>query len=222
MSANDKQEQSVILIASRDDFLSAHYRKILETVFPVMHAGSGSEMMKMLEDMEPALLFIDPLLYPDSVNEHLTAVIRKAGDTHVMVIENHADRAIDQHALFKAGAHGFCMDDISDNLLNKAVQLVLDGDYWVQRKLITQVIDELAKEKRKAPSNSNFDNSLVETLTPRELEVARMVHMGGNNKVIARELDISERTVKAHLSAIFRKLEIENRLNLALYFSEIS
>jgi DNA-binding NarL/FixJ family response regulator len=49
-----------------------------------------------------------------------------------------------------------------------------------------------------------------------------MVHLGGNNKIIARELDISERTVKAHLSAIFRKLEIENRLHLALLFNEIS
>ncbi len=49
-----------------------------------------------------------------------------------------------------------------------------------------------------------------------------MVYKGGNNKTIARELDISERTVKAHLSAIFRKLEIENRLNLALYFSELN
>lgn len=222
MSANEKQEQSVILIASGDNFVSSHYRQILESVFPVMRAGSGTEMMDMLEGLDPALLFIDPLLYPESANDHITAVIRKAGDTHVMVIENHGDRAIDQHTLFKAGAHGFCMDDISDTLLNKAVQLVLDGDYWVQRKLITQVIDELASEKRKAPSHSNFDNSLVETLTPRELQVARMVHMGGNNKVIARELDISERTVKAHLSAIFRKLEIENRLNLALYFSEIS
>jgi len=49
-----------------------------------------------------------------------------------------------------------------------------------------------------------------------------MVHLGGNNKVIARELDISERTVKAHLSAVFRKLNIENRLHLALFFNEIS
>ena len=62
----------------------------------------------------------------------------------------------------------------------------------------------------------------LKRLTPRELQVAQMVHLGGNNKMIARELDISERTVKAHLSAIFRKLKIENRLHLALYFSNIS
>jgi DNA-binding NarL/FixJ family response regulator len=48
-----------------------------------------------------------------------------------------------------------------------------------------------------------------------------MVHQGGNNKTIARKLDISERTVKAHLSAIFRKLNIENRLHLAIYFNDV-
>jgi DNA-binding NarL/FixJ family response regulator len=222
MPTNDKQKQRVILIASGDRFVAAHYRQTLETEFAIMHTGLSSEMMEILERQQPALLFIDPLLYPESATDHISAITRKAQDTHIMVIENHTDRAIDQHALFKAGVHGFCMDDISEALLGKAVQLVLDGDYWVQRKLITRVIDELASEQLKAPARSNFDNSLVGTLTPRELQVARMVHMGGNNKVIARELDISERTVKAHLSAIFRKLEIENRLNLALYFSEIT
>ncbi len=222
MPADDTQEQHVILIASGDHSVSAHYQRILETDFAIMLACSSNEMTELLDQHQPALLIIDPLLYPESATDHISAIIRKAPKTHVMVIENHTERAIDQHALFKAGAHGFCHDDIRDTLLGKAVQLVLDGDYWVQRKLITRVIDELASEQRNVPTRSNFDDSLVETLTPRELQVARMVHLGGNNKMIARELDISERTVKAHLSAIFRKLEIENRLNLALYFSEIT
>ena len=63
--------------------------------------------------------------------------------------------------------------------------------------------------------------SVIDCLTPRELQVARMVHKGGNNKTIARKLDISERTVKAHLSSIFRKLNIENRLHLAIFFHEV-
>jgi DNA-binding NarL/FixJ family response regulator len=202
--------------------VSAHYQRILEGGYTIVVAGTSSEMTELLGRHEPALLVVDPLLYPEPATDHISAIIRDIPDTHVIVIENQTDRAIEQNALFKAGAHGFCMDDIPDALLGKAVQLVLDGDYWVQRRLITQVIDELASEQRNMPTRSNFDDSLVDTLTPRELQVARMVHMGGNNKIIARELDISERTVKAHLSAIFRKLDIKNRLNLALYFSEIT
>jgi DNA-binding NarL/FixJ family response regulator len=222
MPANDTQEQHVILIASGDHSVSAHYQRVLEGCYAIMVAGSSSVMMELLSRHEPALLVVDPLLYPEPATDHISAIIRDTPDTHVIVIENQTDRAIEQNALFKAGAHGFCKDNIPDALLGKAVQLVLDGDYWVQRKLITQVIEEIASEQNNMPTRSNFDDSLVGSLTPRELQVARMVHMGGNNKIIARELDISERTVKAHLSAIFRKLEIKNRLNLALYFSEIT
>lgn len=221
MSAPTETKQK-ILIASSDQPISGYFSTILEAAFTVMVAVTSDEMHRLLDSHEPELLFIDPLFYPDSTDDHISALIRKLPDTHVMVIEDHSAREIDQHALFKAGAHGFCQHDIPDSLLGKAVQLVLDGDYWVQRKLITSVIDEMAREQQESAASSSFDSSLVDTLTPRELEVARMVYKGGNNKTIARELDISERTVKAHLSAIFRKLEIENRLNLALYFSELN
>ena len=106
-------------------------------------------------------------------------------------------------------------------MLNKAVQMVCEGEYWIQRKLIAKMINDLAREIAESHSPGGRDDSaVIDALTPRELEVAKMVRLGGNNKLIARELDISERTVKAHLSAIFRKLDVQNRLHLALYFSE--
>jgi DNA-binding NarL/FixJ family response regulator len=108
-------------------------------------------------------------------------------------------------------------------LLLKAAHAVCHGEIWVPRHLITQLIGELARAgSADTLKLSRAGARSVAVLTPRELQVAQMVHLGGNNKIIARELDISERTVKAHLSAIFRKLDIENRLHLALFFNEIS
>lgn len=179
-------------------------------------------MLSSIKNSEPSILIIDPVIFPDNATDQILAVVRLVENIHVIVVENSGNRTLNQRELFRAGVHGFCKDDITDILLLKAVQLVLDGDYWVQRKLITQVISDLAAERSSTASSGSFDRALVNSLTPRELQVAQMVHMGGNNKTIARELDISERTVKAHLSAIFRKLEIENRLNLALYFSGIT
>lgn len=194
---------------------------ILEPCYDVSTACSPGELLACLTALPASVLIVDPALYQgDDATDQILAVVRMPSDTHVIVVENAGENEVDQHLLFKAGAHGFCRSDISEALLRKAVELVLDGDYWVQRKLITQVISDMAAEKS-ANANSNFDRSLVGTLTPRELQVARLVHMGENNKMIARALEISERTVKAHLSAIFRKLDIENRLNLALYFSEL-
>jgi DNA-binding NarL/FixJ family response regulator len=221
MSDTMHGKKDTILVASGDCQVSGHFQRVLAPAYDVEVTPDTSGMLYRLKEFSPSVMIIDPALYSEDATDQIIAVVRMAVDTHVVVIENSSNREINQHDLFKAGAHGFCKDDISESLLLKAVQLILDGDYWVQRKLITQVISDLAAERSAISTSSNFDRTLVDSLTPRELQVARMVHMGGNNKIIARELDISERTVKAHLSAIFRKLDIENRLNLALYFSEI-
>ena len=223
MPTASTQDSVRILIASGDRALGELFVSHLHDSFSVSAIGSREQALQTINSRLPQLILIDPTLFPGDLAEKITAISDKAPGLRIMVIENQADRAIDQYVLFKAGAHGFCKDDISGALLNRAVQLVCDGEFWVQRKLIARVISELSREAGAALQiKTGADgNTAVDTLTPRELEVARMVHLGGNNKMIARQLDISERTVKAHLSAIFRKLNIENRLHLALFFNQI-
>jgi len=222
MAAGAPQGNADILIASDDDNVATHYSRILGKNFATRLVGSLDAMHSSIADARPALLLLDPGLCPSDPTAFLTNLIKRLSGILVVIITNQADRCVDQRNLFKAGARGFCKDDITPALLTRAVNLVLEGEYWIQRKLITQVISELAREIEQPASRDDLNQSLVDVLTPRELQVARMVHLGGNNKMIARELDISERTVKAHLSAIFRKLEIENRLNLALFFNQIT
>jgi DNA-binding NarL/FixJ family response regulator len=222
MAASASPTNDYILIACRDDTVADRYTGILEKNHETRLTASLPAMHSCIEVERPSLLFIDPHICVQNSTEFLASLIKKLSGIFVVIIDNQSDRLVDQRRLFKAGARGFCKDDITPALLTRAVNLVLEGEYWIQRKLITQMISELASESYATANRANFDNSRVNTLTPRELQVARMVHLGGNNKMIARELDISERTVKAHLSAIFRKLEIENRLNLAIFFSEIS
>ena len=221
MVPQDRHVHSRILIASNDPAVTRHYHQVLKDGYETMITATVNDMLACMEEHSPSMLIIDPHMFTQDTTDQIRAIIRKSPETHVLVIDNNESRSVDQHALFKAGARGFCSDTISPELLSKAVNLVLNGEYWVQRKLISEAISELARESA-TDARKHFDNELVSTLTTRELQVARMVHMGGNNKMIARELDISERTVKAHLSSIFRKLEIENRLNLALFFSEIA
>lgn len=223
MPTANTQNSVQILIASGDRALAAQFISSLRDRFSVTAIGSREQALQAINGSQPQLTLLDPALFPGDLAEKISAMSDKAPGLRIMVIENQTDRAIDQYVLFKAGAHGFCKDDISSALLNRAVQLVCDGEFWVQRKLIARVISELSREAGSAlQSRPGTDgNTAVDTLTPRELEVARMVHLGGNNKMIARQLDISERTVKAHLSAIFRKLNIENRLHLALYLNQI-
>ncbi len=210
-----------ILIASADSELVVRFSAALEQNYSLVKWTGSIPVNAVYESDTLDLVLIDPKYFPDPITANIVEIAESNQALRIMVIENQSDRLVDQYALFKAGAHGFCKENISDALLNRAVQMVCEGEYWIQRKLIANIIDDLAREITETHDHSSAgENPILDTLTPRELEVARMVRLGGNNKTIARELDISERTVKAHLSAIFRKLDIQNRLHLALYFSE--
>jgi DNA-binding NarL/FixJ family response regulator len=223
MSASNTQPGTLILIASDDSSLANRYGGLLGDQFTVNLVNTALDTMSFLKQHCPQLVMIDPLLFKENIKSTLSVISAASPLTRIVLVEDAADRSLDQMALFKSGAHGFIAANISPPLLVKAVISVSKGEVWVPRKLITRLISELASgtvssERRKDPATRKS----MSRLTPRELEVAQMVHTGGNNKMIARELEISERTVKAHLSAIFRKLNIENRLHLALFFNRTS
>jgi len=220
MKTGKQQDRKTVIISTGNVSLAGHYTRILEKEYRVVVTPALDAFFEQTGQQQPALLVLDPVLAESGLDAAVSGILTTHPGIRLIVVESDSGEEIDQYALFKAGVHGFCSHDISAALLNKAVQLVLEGEYWIQRKLITRVISEIAKDMDSIVTRPDSpDDSLISSLTPRELQVARMVHLGGNNKMIARELDISERTVKAHLSAIFRKLDIENRLHLALFFS---
>ena len=123
-----------------------------------------------------------------------------------------------------SGCSGYCETDTSNKLLHKAINHLLKGDIWIQRHLVPQVIKELTRlnqKKRTAQTLQTQDNAKkLAMLSGRELEVANLIKAGESNKRIARILNISERTVKAHLTSIFNKLDMSDRLHLAIFLKE--
>jgi two-component system nitrate/nitrite response regulator NarL len=211
-----------VLIASSDSELSTRFTGILGPSCSVTRVTGWQETVRRIASAAHHVVIIEPALARRGVVDAVAEISTASGDTHIIVVENPPLPETDQVELFKLGVHGFCQRDISPELLVKAVEAVVNGELWMQRSLITRIIDELTQGgPSPKTANSLSDGSPIECLTPRELEVARMVHKGGNNKSIARTLDISERTVKAHLSSIFRKLNIENRLHLAIFFHDV-
>ena len=125
------------------------------------------------------------------------------------------------------GASGYCDKTTPPELLLQAVKSILKGDIWIQRHLVPKVISALIQMEAvpvdpEKEQQFNESTKLIKTLTDRELDVAKMIRSGENNKTIASTLFISERTVKAHLSSIFRKLNVSDRLHLALFIKEFS
>jgi len=125
------------------------------------------------------------------------------------------------------GAAGYCGEHEPPKLLLQAVESVLKGDIWIQRHLVPHVIGALVKMKSSTVESVDTTKSIeaskrLSALSSREQDVANMIRDGENNKVIASSLSISERTVKAHLTSIFKKLGVHDRLHLALFVKEYS
>jgi DNA-binding NarL/FixJ family response regulator len=114
--------------------------------------------------------------------------------------------------LMERGALGYCHSHAGPAMLHQVATVVSNQGLWVGPSLLNRLI-RAAQEK--LPDASDPEEALKD-LSPRELEVAGLVSTGATNKEIARELGITERTVKAHLSAVFTKLKVRDRLQLAL------
>lgn len=120
-----------------------------------------------------------------------------------------------------AGAAGYCETTVPASIILKAIDSVLQNDIWIQRHLIHKVIGTLATPNASPTSkHAEFVESKLACLSKREQDVAQLICRGISNKRIAADLFISERTVKAHLTSIFNKLKVTNRLHLGLLLKE--
>ncbi len=117
-------------------------------------------------------------------------------------------------AAFSAGASGYCNAHAAPEVLHQVAEVVLHGGLWVGRSILDRLV--FAVTRRQQP-RSNAESVLERAnLTEREREVTQQVANGVANKEIGLALDISERTVKAHLTSAFKKLGVRDRLQLAL------
>jgi DNA-binding NarL/FixJ family response regulator len=124
------------------------------------------------------------------------------------------------------GAAGYCDESEPPDLLIRAIESILKGDIWIRRSLVPKVIAALSRGRQHKADKLKSEDlesmvKLLESLSAREMEVAEMIQIGESNKRIALVMNISERTVKAHLSSIFRKLSVDDRLHLAIFLKEI-
>ncbi len=125
-------------------------------------------------------------------------------------------------AVLAAGAAGICGANLSPEKVRQILAIVDSGGVWISGAALPHLLERLKhwenSNKVSPASNGNGLNGMgMAKLTPREREIVNLVAKGESNKLIARELNITDRTVKSHLSIIFQKLEVHDRLQLALF-----
>ena len=107
------------------------------------------------------------------------------------------------------GANGYILKDSGSEELKKAIQSVMDGDSYIQPSLIPSLNSRLV--------NRDIDKEKIAALTKREMEILTQIAGGMFNKEIAMNLNISERTVKNHISNIFKKIDVSDRTQAAVF-----
>jgi two-component system NarL family response regulator len=158
--------------------------------------------------------FVDAALFGARGAGELAALQRLSPATRFIVTSHHpAER--EGLAAFRAGARGYCHRDLDPALLLKAVEVVQKGEIWAGRALVARLVEALGARPGRARRSDA--GTRLGPLTRRERDIAGLVASGAANKEIASRLAVTERTVKAHLTAIFRKLGLTDRLRLALY-----
>jgi DNA-binding NarL/FixJ family response regulator len=130
------------------------------------------------------------------------------------------DEALTVRAL-SAGAAGCCNTHAAPEVLKQVALVVSNGGYWVGQSLLRQLVGSTSRiiaERTSRPPRDDWSTLLSE----RETQVARLVASGASNKEIAEQLAITERTVKAHLTAVFEKLSLRDRLQLSLRINGVA
>ena len=208
--SNGTRGRLSLAIAIRPALLRDTLARLLETVPDLRVVGYGEneeQTRKVLRRFYPRLLLFDyEAMGPNS--ESMISSLRKAAPrTRILVIARRATDEISE-SLLRAGASGVVEGDVEFATLLRAIGVVAEGGLWARRRIAAQALERLTGASAPVPS--------LKGLSKRELEIADGVALGLRNKDIAKQLSISEATVKSHLNAIFRRLKIDGRVALAM------
>ena len=209
------KQRPIVFIASLDTEARSRWRRALRNSFTVHETGGISGLDSLLREVKPAVLLLDLNLRRLSGVHSLPSIQKVSPSTKIIVLTEFP-RLSEELVALKLGAKGYSGKDISEDLLRKAVRVVQSGELWIGRKVITNLLAEvLAGNGSNGEASDGRPSDPIERLTTKKRQIVRFVTNGVTNKEIARRLDISEATVKAHLTIIFRKFTLSNRAQLA-------
>jgi RNA polymerase sigma factor (sigma-70 family) len=173
-------------------------------------AADALQALRMAEVLQPDILLLDVQMPKAGGLEILPNIRARSPRTNVLVLSGVLEDAFIAEAL-QQGAMGYLLKTATHADLVKAIRTTHAGELWAQRKVLTQVLEHMRQQIKELQGPLL---ELQETLTDREREIVKWVMQGMMNKEIATQLGISEKTVKAHLRNIFRKLKVSRRAQL--------
>lgn len=201
-----------IIIADDHMMIREGLKQLLEldgTMKVIAEANDGEECLNLLnKKIHPDILLLDINMPKKNGIEVLEYIKQNKIPVKVLILTVHNE----VEYLLKAvdiGIDGYLLKDSSYDELKEAIDVVISGNTYIQPSLLPALNESM--------EDYALDKEKIEWLTKRELDVLQLISKGCSNKKISDELKISERTVKNHISHIFRKINVEDRTQAAVF-----
>ncbi|MDF1588770.1 MAG: response regulator transcription factor [Gammaproteobacteria bacterium] len=208
--------KTTLALLMPDSVLRSSILTNLSSQFDIKTYDSVQSFIDAGQERPVELLLCDQTLLETQQSVILASLKTTSPNSQILVIGPSRPMAA-QIAALRHGARGYFDSSLSTDKLSEALNSILHGEAWVERHVISGLIDELTH----IPEITEQQRQAVESLSPKELEVAKLVSHGATNKMIADKMAITERTVKAHLTTIFNKMDLPDRLSLAIFFRDL-
>ena len=200
-----------IMIADDHSMIREGLKNLLELdgdIQVIAEAVDGEDCLEKLQLVKPDVLLLDINMPKKNGLEVLKSLKSRRSKLKVLVLTVHNEieylmKAVD------IGVNGYVLKDSESTELKKAIFTVADGETYIQPSLIPALNAKMIE--------TNKDAEKIKSLTKRELDVLKLLAVGMFNKEVGKRLEISERTVKNHVSNIFKKLGVTDRTQAAVF-----
>lgn len=205
-------KQIRVILVSRYQIVQESLKLLIDTSRGLTVTGTFSfaEPPDKIIDLVPADVAVIYISTGDRV-EIISDLLHRKSNLRVVLIIASADLDSQAEAL-KLGAVGIVHKEQNPKLLIEAIRQTFNGETWLNQVLLNRLLEK-GRSHEKAPAKIRFQMDL----TAREIDVVKMIGEGLKNKSIAERLSISEATVRHHLSSIYGKVGVEDRLNLVIF-----
>jgi len=199
-----------VIVVDDHPVVRAGVRMVLdaaEGINVLAEGTTGADALRLVALHHPDVLVLDVNL-PDINGVEVTRRLREQGETAAILVMTVHDDSRTVFGLLENGATGYVLKDEALETLERAVRAVARGESWLSPTVARQVVKRAVGDVIAAPES---------LLTPRELEVLRLLAQGLDNAAIAQQLVVTRRTVQNHVSNIYGKLNVASRTEAALY-----
>jgi DNA-binding NarL/FixJ family response regulator len=209
-----------ILLAAQDSELIGRCRRAVSAEHQLEVTESVAALRERIAALAPSVVVLDASLLARPIERPVADIVGLAGAARVIVLTE-VFQEDEEIALLKAGAKGCCRRGIDPESLERVINVTQSGGVWVTRSLLPRLVTELrryagASQVAGKSAGEKQASDKLASLSARERDIVRLIVEGASNKEVAAKLAISERTVKGHLSNVFQKLGVTDRMKLAL------